>query len=328
MREQFVVMIGGKEYVILPVPFVSQLDGQSDDNHNDCGPACCKMIGLAFFAITVGVSVDSIMAWMVGDVDKDGKADYDRPTWVSTNIKYLASIGINAISQTYVTLQEIKNNLDNGHPMIALVYYQDLPNVSGYFPHYIVVLGYGDGKIIIHDPYSKIVNGKYVGESWAITEDEFMKAFYDRPQTTQNAPYTIIKIIDSLGDITMQDYDLYKVVSSIGLNVRTAPTTSASISGRLLCTAEVECKPDTVMRADGYDWVETLSGEFMAIGTIDGASVYLKLVEKHRVDDSTEEDDTKDCEELKEAYEKLQDENDELRDILVIIRDSINEALT
>ena len=122
MREQFVVMIGGKEYVILPIPFVSQLDEQADDNHNDCGPACCKMIGLAFFAITVGVSVDSIMAWMVGDANNDGEADYDRYTWISENIKYLASIGINAVSQANVSLQDIKKNLDNGQQIIALVY--------------------------------------------------------------------------------------------------------------------------------------------------------------------------------------------------------------
>ena len=106
-------IINGIECILLPIPFVSQRDANSDDIYNDCGEACDAMIAKAFNKLPYGMTVDDISAIIIGDSNNDGKADFDKYSNNYQNINFLESLGISAISQVGMNNNEIKGKNEN-----------------------------------------------------------------------------------------------------------------------------------------------------------------------------------------------------------------------
>jgi LysM repeat protein len=134
---------------ILDIAYKSQYDPDASASRNDCGPACLAMLINAFgitattdavFQRTGALPVDYVSAAQLMRVGES----YGVP------LEYRKGWG----------LGQLRGMLDLGRPMIALVHYAVFselqPGVSTQSPfkgpHFVVVVGYDDGNVIVHDP--------------------------------------------------------------------------------------------------------------------------------------------------------------------------------
>lgn len=135
--------------VKLSVPYRSQWDEDATTHDADCGPTCLAMI-LNFF--DVSITPDAVY----GFLSHKDKGDF-------TSIQELISIfshhGVTAkrrqFSDQTTALNQLRANIDAGHPMIALVKYQPWIEATGIdykWGHFVVVTGYDDTHITMHDP--------------------------------------------------------------------------------------------------------------------------------------------------------------------------------
>ncbi len=134
---------------LLTLDYKSQFDPDAGEARNDCGPACLAMILNAF---GVPATTDAVFRRTAARPDR-----------------YISIAQLMRVADTYrvplefrrdYSLGQLRGLLDAGRPMIALVNYapfaQLQPGVStqSWFtgPHFVVVVGYDDQHVIVHDP--------------------------------------------------------------------------------------------------------------------------------------------------------------------------------
>jgi hypothetical protein len=75
------------------------------------------------------------------------------------------------------TLQDIHQLLDAGYLIICEVNWCSLNNEEGFEGHYVLIKGYGDKSLIVHDP------GLPAHENWRFSNNEFEEAWsYSSPR--------------------------------------------------------------------------------------------------------------------------------------------------
>ncbi len=134
---------------ILQVPYRSQWDADANKSSADCGPACLAMV-LEYYGQRV--SINELFSAAGGAPNQYigfGQLQAAASTY-GLSFQYAANCKLN----------DLKRWVDEGKPAIALVKYsywsQIEPGVSTQDsftgPHFVVVVGYGDGNIYINDP--------------------------------------------------------------------------------------------------------------------------------------------------------------------------------
>lgn len=130
----------------LKIRRVSQLGIGADYGKGDCGMACLSMI-LDYHGISA-------------TVDELGKrAGYSGGYLITDSIdmsKVARQYGIDYDWSRFVTTELVRDELDKGRPVTALVWYQSLPKKYDFSyrnNHWIVLTGYNDEGFFYHDPY-------------------------------------------------------------------------------------------------------------------------------------------------------------------------------
>ncbi len=67
------------------------------------------------------------------------------------NLKYLSSLGV-TVTYREGSLEELKHHWQNGYPCIVLVRTAELPHWTYATDHAIVVIGFEDQQVHVHDP--------------------------------------------------------------------------------------------------------------------------------------------------------------------------------
>jgi len=67
----------------------------------------------------------------------------------SVQASYKKMLNINEKAEEPLTLQQIKNHINSGNPLI-------LNFISGKFDHIVVIVGYEGDQLIVHDPYTDV----------------------------------------------------------------------------------------------------------------------------------------------------------------------------
>jgi uncharacterized protein YvpB/LysM repeat protein len=134
---------------VLDVPYRSQWDDDANKSTTDCGPACLAMV-LGYYGRQANIN----------------------ELYAATNVEPSKYIGFGQLQQVARgydltfnygeghKLNDLKGWIDEDKPVIALVKYsywsQIEPGVSTQDafpgPHFVVVVGYGDGNIYVNDP--------------------------------------------------------------------------------------------------------------------------------------------------------------------------------
>lgn len=132
--------------VSLTVPYKSQFDEDANESRNDCGAACVAMLLNAFGK---PVSTNAVFK-------KTGAAP---DSFISTSQLRRAAQGFGVTLEwhTNLTAGHLEAYLNMGRPLIALVHYgtwseRGMTESKFKGPHFVVVVGYDDEHIYIHDP--------------------------------------------------------------------------------------------------------------------------------------------------------------------------------
>ncbi len=134
---------------ILNVPYRSQWDADANNSTTDCGPACLAMV-LGYYGHQV--SINDLFA--ASGVEPGRYIGFGQLQAIARDYDLTLKYGANH------SLNDLKRWIDEGKPAIALVKYsywsQIEPGVStqdGFSgPHFVLVVGYGNGNIYINDP--------------------------------------------------------------------------------------------------------------------------------------------------------------------------------
>lgn len=135
--------------VVLDIPYKSQCDPDASASRNDCGPACLAMI---LNGLGQPVTTDAVF----------------RRTGAAPD-GYVSSAQLLRVADSYRSPLEFRRNwglmelhtmIDLNRPLIALVHYAAFselqPGMSTQSsfkgPHYVLVVGYDDDHVIVHDP--------------------------------------------------------------------------------------------------------------------------------------------------------------------------------
>lgn len=140
---------------ILSAPYYSQFDG-SDYGASNCGPTSLSMaLG------SLGINADQMWLRHWADVQMGTNDPSNGTTWealaYATRQAGATTSGLYGESGYHTwSIAELKATLAQGHPVLLLVRYWDLPGhgSSSYGgDHYVVALGVdGNGNIVYHDP--------------------------------------------------------------------------------------------------------------------------------------------------------------------------------
>ncbi len=153
-------MVNEKLLARLDVPYVSQLDSQSNLYNNDCLVACSLML-IRFMFRKMGLLDPTYLT--VNDMSRKTRlagSGGDHGLNNADGLVLLRGYGFNAQTHTDLSTDKIAALIMGGRPVIALVNYKWInPKQAKNLGHYIMIFGVfgGDGgtvtRFMFHDPY-------------------------------------------------------------------------------------------------------------------------------------------------------------------------------
>jgi hypothetical protein len=147
---------------ILSVPYVSQIDSNSDNRNNDCGIAAALM--LCKFQLQQKAYGDIPLLTVDNLIQYTPLASKDAPISLSAIGSLLHLLGVSHIYTNQLTPAELRRQIDIGKPVFVLLNYKHIhPTQSTDMGHFLVVIGYNDNGFWLHDPY-KLGRSVYVTE--------------------------------------------------------------------------------------------------------------------------------------------------------------------
>lgn len=142
---------------VLKAPYYSQFDGSIWGGSN-CGPTSLSM-ALGALDIKAGqIALRNLANKQMGWADPNSGTTWESLAYAAKTDGAQVTGLYNGQSYRKWSVDDLKVELDLGHPVLLLVRYWNLPDhtASGYGgDHYVVALGVnGDGNIVYHDPAS------------------------------------------------------------------------------------------------------------------------------------------------------------------------------
>ncbi|WP_420629071.1 C39 family peptidase [Candidatus Leptofilum sp.] len=154
----------------LEIPYRSQWDNDAKFNNSDCGPTCTAML-LNYFGKT---------ATPDGIYDHLPSKDPNDFTFVWELVNVFKAHQVTATNIQYDTkataFYHLRANIDAGKPMIALVKYQPWISATGNsykWGHFVVISGYTDTHVLMHDPLFGMWAARSKGAFFALPNDLF-----------------------------------------------------------------------------------------------------------------------------------------------------------
>jgi hypothetical protein len=154
----------------LQIPYRSQWDKDAKDHSGDCGPTSVAML---LNGKRVAITPDELYTY-IGV----------RPKFTYIPDLKNAAWGAGQLTLTYKTyananqaLQGLRENIDHGHAFIALVKYKPWVRLTGNqfeYGHFLVVAGYDDTHIFVHDPLFGLWAQRAKGEYFRFTNKQFL----------------------------------------------------------------------------------------------------------------------------------------------------------
>jgi hypothetical protein len=178
---------------LLDIPYFSQWDiPDADDRPGDCGPACvCSIVHLF---TTFRPTVDDVAT-------RAGQATTGTGKWYTNHSQLrvaASSYGVALASRSPagairipLTVEEIESEIRAGRPVIALVNYGVLDDMTGGNQdsfrggHWVLVVGYNDRHFFVHDPDFK-GSRRHEGRNRALPRVAFVRALSTTAQTAGN----------------------------------------------------------------------------------------------------------------------------------------------
>jgi len=137
---------------LLKVPYYSQLGKGAEYYINDCLAACFRMVW-GYYRLSLGL--DNPADVTVNDFSKDiYNSTHSLGSVLDVyKLKSPRTIPYVPVSKDNgITVSKITRSIDNDWPVIALILYNKIRDIKP-IGHFVVVTGYDDDNLFIHDPY-------------------------------------------------------------------------------------------------------------------------------------------------------------------------------
>lgn len=154
----------------LQVPYRSQWDKDAKDHSGDCGPTSVTML---LNGKRVAITPDEMYAYIGVRPKFTSISDLKNAAWGAGQL----TLTYKAYSNASQALLELKRNIDEGHAFIALVKYKPWVTLTGNkfeYGHFLVVSGYDDTHVYVHDPLFGLWAQRSKGEYFRFTNKQFL----------------------------------------------------------------------------------------------------------------------------------------------------------
>jgi hypothetical protein len=178
----------------LNIPYRSQQAADANLYESDCGPTCVAMV-LNYYNIpmTPNAVYDHMSAVPEGTFPKVHQLE-------EVLTKHQMPRRRDVYLSKWNAIENLRKNIDAGHPMIALVKYQPWKQVTGNqfdWGHFVVVTGYDEQNIYMHDPIFGAWRPMALGANFAMSHDLFCAGWGGFP-VTENPNFACIVVPKSL----------------------------------------------------------------------------------------------------------------------------------
>lgn len=157
----------------LKIPYRSQWDSDAKDHSADCGPTSVTML---LNGKRVAITPDELYAYIGVRPKFTYIPDLKNAAWGAGQLTLTYKKYANATE----ALRELRSNIDSGHAFIALVKYKPWIKLTGNkfeHGHFLVVTGYDDNHVFVHDPLFGWWAQRARGEYFRFTNRQFLEGW-------------------------------------------------------------------------------------------------------------------------------------------------------
>lgn len=154
----------------LQIPYRSQWDKDAKDHSGDCGPTSVAML---LNGKRVAITPDELYTYIGVRPKFTYIPDLKNAAWGAGQLTLTYKKYANANQ----AMQGLRENIDNGHAFIALVKYKPWVRLTGNqfeYGHFLVVTGYDDTHVFVHDPLFGLWAQRAKGEYFRFTNKQFL----------------------------------------------------------------------------------------------------------------------------------------------------------
>ena len=162
--------------LLLDVPFRTQFDG-TEFQASNCGPTSLAMVLDGFGVASKTFQVRNLVNVIANNFDVEAGTSLDALSWIA-NQAGLRVIGLYGdAGYRKWTIDDVRDEVRHGHPVITLVKYRDLPGANlsnAEVDHYVVIVGLEGADLLINDPalpaelgYRRSLTVEQIERAWA-----------------------------------------------------------------------------------------------------------------------------------------------------------------
>lgn len=154
----------------LQIPYRSQWDSDAKDHSSDCGPTSVAML---LNGKGVAITPDELYTYIGVRPKFTYIPDLKNAAWGAGQLTLTYKRYANANQ----ALQGLRDNIDNGRAFIALVKYKPWVKLTGNqfeYGHFLVVSGYDDNHVFVHDPLFGLWAQRSRGEYFRFSNKQFL----------------------------------------------------------------------------------------------------------------------------------------------------------
>ncbi len=270
----------------LQIPYRSQWDKDAKDHSSDCGPTSVAML---LNGKRVAITPDELYAYIGVRPKFTYIPDLKNAAWGAGQLTLTYKRYANANQ----ALQGLRENIDNGRAFIALVKYKPWVRLTGNqfeYGHFLVVTGYDDNHVFVHDPLFGLWAQRSKGEYFRFTNKQFLDGWGGFHYTENDNFGCLIPDYSYpfVGEVTEEDLisDEVKKEREEALN---AIAVDGELRRRILSLAAYEgvSAPDLGDGETAVHWLKRLGdwGKKVAVHTVVHGNTYSGLARRY-YDDS------------------------------------------
>ena len=176
----------------LSIPYRSQWDSDALAHQADCGPTCVAMI---LNATGKAITTDGVYEF-IGEKEAHEFTSFSELIGACNQNQFpLSYMRYDSLG---TALHWLKQFMDEGRPVIALVKYHPWRDITGNkfsWGHFVVVVGYDDDHVYVHDPLFGLWEARTKGDGFRFTIEQFVEGWggFDDPEENPNWACAIAK---------------------------------------------------------------------------------------------------------------------------------------
>lgn len=265
----------------LQIPYRSQWDKDAKDHSGDCGPTSVAML---LNGKRVAITPDELYTYIGVRPKFTYIPDLKNAAWGAGQLTLTYKNYANANE----ALAALRHNIDEGHAFIALAKYKPWVQLTGNkfeSGHFLVVTGYDDTHVFVHDPLFGLWAQRSKGEYFRFSNKQFLDGWGGfAPSENQNFgclipdySYPFVGAVEEPIELTEAEKAAQEALSAIAVD--------GELRRRILSLAAYEgaAEPNLEDGATAVSWLNRLGdwGKEVIIHTVVNGNTYSGIARRY-----------------------------------------------